>query len=171
MGNPWEPQWISTTWNAVNHRVHSLDLSPLPLPFSNGRAEHAALRDAVSTYSRCLTFSIRMNEIKVRGGKNTMGEEGSFRIFLAHFFFFFGNTLRRKKGYHELATLIIIVRGEIIVYRTASNVAKGDFFPRSIRLLFDPFTPVQSAKPMTRTDVKAPRIPRVEFILFKKWLH
>lgn len=35
---------------------------------------------------------------------------------------------------------------------------KGIFF--SIRLLFDPFTPVQSAKPMTRTDVKAsPRIP------------
>lgn len=63
--------------------------SPLALPFSNGRAEHAALRDAVSTYSRCLTFSIRMNEIKVRGGKNTMGEKGSFRIFLAHFFFFF----------------------------------------------------------------------------------
>lgn len=99
-----------------------------------------------------------------------MGEKGSFRIFLAHFFFFLEIPCEfvRKKGYHELATLIIIVRGEIIVYRTASNVAKGDFFPRSIRLLFDPFTPVQSAKPMTRTDVKAPRIPRVEFILFKK---
>lgn len=95
MGNPWEPQWISTTWNAVNHRVHSLDLSPLPLPFSNGRAEHAALRDAVSTYSRCLTFSIRMKwEIKVRGGKNTIrGRRDRFEFF-SHIFFFFGNTLR-----------------------------------------------------------------------------
>lgn len=102
---------------------------------------------------------------KSTGRKKYDGGEGIVSNFSRTFFFL---EIPWKKGYYELATLIIIVRGEIIVYRTASNVAKGDFFPRSIRLLFDPFTPVQSAKPMTRTDVKAPRISRVEFILFKK---
>lgn len=45
----------------------------IPLPFLE-RTEHAALRDAVSTYSRCLTFSIRMDEI---GEEIYIGEEKS----------------------------------------------------------------------------------------------
>lgn len=74
----------------------------IPLPFLE-RTEHAALRDAVSTYSRCLTFSIRMDQI---GEEIYIGEEKSiydegrkklFRIFLAKPCEF----VRRRKGYDE----------------------------------------------------------------------
>ncbi|KAK9294098.1 hypothetical protein QLX08_011184 [Tetragonisca angustula] len=44
LGNPWGHNG-STTWNAVNHRLHG----SVYWPFSDGWPEHA-FRDAVSTY-------------------------------------------------------------------------------------------------------------------------
>ena len=46
LGNPWGHNG-STTWNAVNHRLHG----SVYWPFSDGWPEHA-FRDAVSTYSQ-----------------------------------------------------------------------------------------------------------------------
>lgn len=138
----------------------------IPLPFLE-RTEHAALRDAVSTYSRCLTFSIRMDQI---GEEIYIGEEKSIYDGGKCFEFFSRNFASLYDGGRDMTNVddncCAVKLSFIERYRVSR---KGIFF--SIRLLFDPFTPVQSAKPMTRTDVKAsPRIPppRVEFILFKK---
>lgn len=97
----------------------------------------------------------------------------SKRHFVYFFFFFFAKRnfielWEWKKGEISRTCVQVDNNCEIIVYRTISNVVKGDFFPPPIRLLFDPFTPVQSAKPMTRTvDVKTPRIPASNLFYLK----
>lgn len=67
----------------------------------------AALRDAVSTYSRCLTFSIRMNEMgnKSTGRKKYDGGGGIVLNFSRTFFFFWKYLASLYDGRKDITNL------------------------------------------------------------------